>query len=151
MRMTRVAKSTLMATLVVAVFVLGSCSGTSSTSSTPSPTVHTPVVAPSSSPSGEQPVAPVSNTQASASDIPDTQTFVAYRSSPGGYQLDVPEGWARTTTAANVNFVSNLNSLQVIITRTSTAPTAGNVRTNQAVTLQQNGRAVRDVKVQDVQ
>lgn len=151
MRMTRVATSTLIAMLVLVVLALGGCGGTNSTSSTPSPTTHTSVATQPSSTSTEQPIAPVSSSQASASDIPDTQTFVTYRSSPGNYQLDVPEGWARTTSVADVSFVFNLDSLQVAITKTSTAPTANSVRTNQAVLLQQNGRAVRDVKVQDVQ
>jgi len=76
---------------------------------------------------------------------------VTYTSSPGKYQLDVPEGWAQTANGTDVSFVSNLNALQVTITNAVAQPTGNTVRTDQAVTLQQTWRAVRDVKVQDVQ
>jgi hypothetical protein len=152
MRMTRVVQYTLVMSLIISVFLLTACGATSNTS-TPSPSSSTsPPVAKQASPnSTEQPVAAINSTLASANDIPDTQTFVTYSSSPGGYSLDVPEGWARTTNAADVSFVFNLDGLRVVITKTTTAPTADSVRTNQAVTLQQTGRAVRDVKVSDVQ
>ncbi len=157
MRMTKVGQSALLISLILGVFLLVACGGTSNTSPPPSSSssqpasAQSPVSTGASATSTEQPVAPVSSTLASANDIPDTQTFVTYSSSSGGYQLDVPEGWARTTKAADVNFIFNLDGLQVSITKTTTAPTAASVRTNQAVTLQQNGRAVRDVKVSDVQ
>jgi hypothetical protein len=63
----------------------------------------------------------------------------------------VPEGWAQTISGTDVSFVSNLNALQVTLTNTSTQPTASSVRNDQAVTLQQTGRAIRDVQVKDVQ
>src|SRR6267378_6725304 len=39
-------------------------------------------------------------------DIPDTQAFVKYSNTAGAYQLEVPEGWARTENGADVTFVS---------------------------------------------
>lgn len=137
--------------LTLGIFILVSCAsngGPVGTTSTQSPT--TKPIQPSSV-STEQPVAPGSGAQASASDIPDTQVFVTYSSASGSYALDVPEGWARTTNTAEVTFISTLNGLQVTITNAATAPTADSVRTTQVVTLEQTGRAVRDVKVQDVQ
>lgn len=152
MRMKGVANCTLIIVLALGVFVLVACGGTNSTSPTQIPTsTHAAVSSQSSPVSGEQPVPTISATQAGASDIPDTQVFVTYTSSPGKYQLDVPEGWARTTNATDVNFVNNLNSLQVTLTNAATAPTANSARTDQVVTLEQTGRAVRDLKVQDVQ
>jgi hypothetical protein len=158
MSMIRVGQSTLVISLILGVFFLAACGGTSNTSPPPSSSstsqpasAQTPVSTQASPTSTEQPVAPASSTLASANDIPDTQTFVTYSASSGGYSLDVPEGWARTTNAANVNFVFDLDGLQVSITKTTTTLTADSVRTNQAVTLQQTGRAVRDVKVSDVQ
>lgn len=138
--------------LALGVFILASCGGPNGASPTQTPaSIHTPASTQPSLASTEQPLAVLSPTQASANDIPDTQVFVAYRSSLGGYELDVPEGWAQTTHGADVSFVFDLDSIQVTITKAASAPTVDSVRTNQAVTLQQTGRAVRDVKVQDIQ
>ena len=73
-----------------------------------------------------------------------------YHSATDGYQLKVPEGWARTTNAASVSFVEKLDGLQVSLSQVSTQPTADSVSTNQAIALQQSAQAVRDVCVQDV-
>jgi hypothetical protein len=99
----------------------------------------------------EQPVPAISSSQASSSDIPDTQTFVSYISAPGHYQLDTPEGWARTTNNTDISYVFSLDGMQLTITKSASVPTADSVRANQAVTLQQTGRAIRDVKVSAVQ
>jgi hypothetical protein len=138
--------------LALGMFVLVGCGGTNSTSSTQTSTaIATPASTQAAATSTEQPVPAISSSQASSSDIPDSQVFVTYASSPGKYQFDVPEGWARTTNATDVSFISNLNALQVTLTKASAQPTASSVRTNQAVTLQQTGRAVRDVQIRDVQ
>ena len=60
----------------------------------------------------EQAVAPEQNP---AGDIPDTQAFVPYTSEPGGYTLEIPEGWARSADAKNVRFESKLDGLSVTI------------------------------------
>lgn len=160
MRMARVNRSALILFLSISILVLVGCGGTNGTSTTTSssPVATQPVSATPSSPTGkvtplstEQPVPPVSSSQASSSDIPDTQTFVAYASASGHYQLDTPEGWARTTNNTDVAYIFNLDGMQVAITKAATAPTVDSVRANQAVTLQQTGRAIRDVKVSAVQ
>lgn len=136
--------------LALSILLLAACGGTSSSpSSQTGATNQAPTVQASSS-SPEQPV-PASSSQASGSDIPDTQVFVTYTSPSGKYQLDVPEGWAQTNNGADVTFVSNLNSLELTLTTATTQPTASSVRNDQATTLQQTGRAVRDVQVKDVQ
>ncbi len=101
----------------------------------------------------EQPVPVGGNNQVSGSDIPDTQVFVTYASPSGGYQLEVPEGWAQTTQANTVSFVSNLNMLQVTLSSANVPPTATSVRNDigAGATWQQAGRAVRDVQVSDIQ
>ena len=138
--------------LACGIFVLAGCGGSNSTSSTQtSTTIAVPASTQAAVTLTEQPVPAFSSSQASSSDIPDSQVFVTYASSPGKYQFDVPEGWARTTNATGVSFLSNLNALQVTLTKASAQPTANSVSTNQAVTLQQSGRAVRDVKIQEVQ
>lgn len=133
------------------LLVLAGCGGTNNTTSTKIPTQAPTSVSSVTSTSTEQPVPVISSSQASGSDIPDTQVFVHYTSSQGRYQLEVPEGWAQTTNGTEVSFVSNLNALLVSLTSTTTQPTASSVRNDQAVTLQQTGRAIRDVQVKDVQ
>ena len=86
-----------------------------------------------------------------AGDIPDTQTFVKYHSTQGGYEVEVPEGWAQGTTATGIVFTSAYNSVQIQLSQAKTALTVESVRTHEAVTLQQTGNAVQDVKVQNAQ
>lgn len=144
--------------LSMSVFVLVGCGGITSTASSSSTVATQAVSTAQTLPAGkvtplstEQPVPVINSSQASSSDIPDTQTFVSYISTPGHYQLDTPEGWARTTNNMDVSYVFNIDGMQVTLTKSSTAPTADSVRVNQAVTLQQTGRAIRDVKVSAVQ
>ncbi|HEY6409074.1 MAG TPA: hypothetical protein VIY29_16555 [Ktedonobacteraceae bacterium] len=152
MKMTRVTWSALILFVFMSVFVLVGCGGTTSTTSSPS------TVATQTSPAGkvtplstEQPVAPISSSQASSSDIPDTQTFVTFISATGHYLLNTPEGWARTTNNTDISYVFSLDIMQVKIMKSASVVTADSVRANQAVTLQQTGRAIRDVKVSAVQ
>jgi hypothetical protein len=138
--------------LALGMFNLVGCGGTNNASSTQTSTaIATPASTRAAATSTEQPIPAISSSQASSSDIPDSQVFVTYASSPGKYQFDVPEGWARTTNATGVSFSSNLNALQLTLTKASAQPTANSVSSNQAATLQQTGRAIRDVKTQDVQ
>ena len=118
--------------------------GTTQTAQTP------PTVGPTQAPiaSTEQPVAPEQNP---VGDIPDTQAFVKYVSSAGGYELDAPEGWSRTESGPNVSFIDKLNGEMVTITDASSAPNASSARTNQVAELQRTGRAVQVTNVKDVQ
>jgi hypothetical protein len=88
----------------------------------------------------EKPVAPEVNPPG---DIPDSQVFVTYASAEGHYELQVPEGWARTTKATNVTFVDKLDGLSVSVTSAQTPPDEKSIRTDQAKRLQETGRAVR--------
>jgi hypothetical protein len=96
----------------------------------------------------EQPVAPEKNPPG---DIPDTQVFVTYRSRSGGYQLKVPEGWARRTNGNNVSFIDKLDGVEITVTAETTAPTAATAKTKQVAELKKSGRAVKIVNVKDVQ
>lgn len=132
--------------------LLGACAG--------------PPAAPSSSPSGQpSPVQPKPSGQASpvaaeqplapetspAGDIPDNQVFVTFASPGGGYQLQIPEGWARTDSGTDVRFVSKLDGVQVTLTSASSAPTSASAQATQVADLQTSGRAVQVNTVQDVQ
>lgn len=158
----------LIIVLMLGVFVLGGCAslGASPTpvSTAPAPTNVSSAPTNVSSTAVPAPAQPVkvssacslipptqsADTQLHAGDIPDTQAFVTYSSAPGRYQLKAPEGWARTVNGKGVSFIDKLDGVEVSITDASASPTAKSVSTNQAVVLEQTGKAVRDVCVQDV-
>ena len=82
-------------------------------------------------------------------DIPDTQAFIKYSNAAGTYQLEVPEGWARTQTGGNVSFVNKFDGVSVTVAPASTAPTAASVRANEAKQIQSQGRAVTITNVSE--
>jgi len=96
----------------------------------------------------EQPVAPERNP---SGDIPDSQVFVRYTSLRGGYELDVPEGWARRTRGGDVIFTSKLDGLSVTIAVPGKMPDAQSVRKNQAKQLEKTGRAVVIGSIKDIE
>lgn len=61
-------------------------------------------------------------------DIPDSQAFVSFTPSGGGYSIDVPEGWARTDLGAGASFTERLNSILIATSPAATAPTTASVR-----------------------
>jgi hypothetical protein len=65
-------------------------------------------------------------------DIPDTQAFVKYTSAAGGYELDVPEGWARTENGSDVTFVNKFDGVKVTVSPAAAAPTTSSVQANEA-------------------
>jgi hypothetical protein len=75
-------------------------------------------------------------------DIPDSQAFIKYTNTAGGYELEVPEGWARAETGGNVTFVSKLDGVSVTVAPASAAPTAASVQAKEAKLIQSQGRAV---------
>lgn len=97
--------------------------------------------------SGEQPVAPEKNPPG---DIPDSQVFINYNSAPGGYGLEVPEGWARSESGADVSFVDKLNGLKVSVAKVSAPPTVDSVRSSYAADLEKTGRAVQVKEIKSV-
>ncbi|MGY2895856.1 hypothetical protein [Deinococcus sp. UYEF24] len=68
-------------------------------------------------------------------DIPDSQAFVRYTSAAGGYSLEVPEGWARFSSASRVTFTSKLNRVEVQTGKGASAPTTASVRSGVLATL----------------
>ncbi len=132
--------STFMVLAISVLLLVGSFGGCAK--STPTPTSPVPGVP------GETPVAPEKNPPG---DIPDSQVFITYRSTAGQYQLEVPEGWARSTQGAEVSFIDKLDGIKLSITQASAAPTAASARTNEVAALLKSGRAVQVDNVQDVQ
>lgn len=111
------------------------------------PTIPAAAATMSIQPTAEQPVAPEQNP---VGDIPDTQAFVAYTATTGGYGLDIPEGWARSTDGANVRFESKLDGLAVTVSQATAAPTVDSVRAHEAATLIAAGRAVEVTSIESV-
>lgn len=125
---------------VLAVFFLSGCGGANTASS---PQAHGTTAT-----QGTQATAQATTP---AGDIPDTQAFVKYRSPQGGYELEVPEGWAQTVANTDVSYIDKFNSVQVQLSSAKKAPTVDSVRSNEVVTLQGSGNGVQNVKVQSVQ
>ena len=131
----------------------------SAPASTPSAATPNPPPAASAAPTlapapSEAPAAtsepPVAAEQNPPGDIPDTQVFVTYTASPGGYSLDVPEGWARSIQRADVRFVNKLDGLSVALAPAQAAPTAASARDHEVAAFAQAGRAVTVGEVKDV-
>jgi hypothetical protein len=95
----------------------------------------------------EKSVAPEKNPPG---DIPDTQVFVKYASSQGGYEIEFPEGWARTTRGSNVIFTDKLDGLSVTVTNAAGPPNVESLHKDQAELLKKTGRAVRIKGIKDI-
>lgn len=74
-------------------------------------------------------------------DIPDTQVFIDY-TSPAGFTLKVPEGWARSERADGVSFVDKLDGVIVTMTDAVSAPTSASIMTEYLPVMQSQGRAI---------
>lgn len=83
-------------------------------------------------------------------DIPDSQAFVKYSSTAGAYQLEIPEGWARTENGADVTFVNKFDGVRVHVTSASSAPTAASAQVKEVKQLQSQGHAVTISGVSEV-
>ncbi|MEU6343347.1 MULTISPECIES: hypothetical protein [unclassified Streptomyces] len=67
-----------------------------------------------------------------AGDIPDNQAFVTYRPPAGGFTVEVPEGWSRTTSGDTVVFTDKLNRIEIVSASSNAGPTTQSV-TSQVV------------------
>ena len=61
----------------------------------------------------EQPIAPETNPPG---DIPDSQAFVTY-TSPAGFSLKVPEGWALTQRPDGASFADKYGSIDISLAK----------------------------------
>ena len=99
----------------------------------------------------ETAVAPEVN---SPGDIPDSQAFVKFTNSTGGYQAQVPEGWSQQAAppeySSDVTFVHNYDGVSVHIAPASATPTATSVQANEVKQIQSRARAVTISKVSEV-
>ncbi|MFL0198503.1 hypothetical protein ACJDU8_23520 [Clostridium sp. WILCCON 0269] len=87
----------------------------------------------------EKPVAAENNP---AGDIPDSQVFVKYTSTAGGYELQVPEGWASTENGTDVSFTNKYDGVKVNLVNVTGPITLDSIKKNQVTDLEKTGRAV---------
>lgn len=95
----------------------------------------------------EQPITPEANPPG---DIPDSQVFIAY-SSPLGFSLKVPEGWARSDPVDGVRFVDKYDSVELSVALAPSAPTVKTARSTEAAALVKAGRAVKIVSIKSLE
>jgi hypothetical protein len=119
----------------------GTTAKSDTTSTTASSTTETAIS------STETAVAPEVNPPG---DIPDSQAFVKYTNTPGGYQIEEPEGWARTESSADVTFVNKFDGVKVHVATASSAPSAASAQANEARQIQSQGHAVTISGVSEV-
>ncbi len=98
-------------------------------------------------PAQQQPLAPETNPPG---DIPDTQAFVTY-TSPQGFHLEVPEGWARSENGQGVHFADKYGSVDVQVSTAQNAPTVSRVQQTQVAALMASNQAVEVSDTQAVQ
>jgi hypothetical protein len=79
-------------------------------------------------------------------DIPDSQAFVKFTNTTGGYQLEVPEGWAQMAAppeyTPDVSFVNKYDGVSVHVAPVTAQPTASSAQTNEVKQIQSKGHAV---------
>jgi hypothetical protein len=85
----------------------------------------------------EQAVAPERNPPG---DIPDNQVFILY-SSPDGYELKVPEGWARTVADHTTRFADKYGLITVEEGAGTQSPTIASVKAAEIPKLTTQSRA----------
>jgi hypothetical protein len=95
------------------------------------------------------PEQPVPTESSPPGDIPDNTAFVPYRA-PGGFTLNVPEGWARTRTGHAVTFTDKLNTISAAWFPASSAPTVSSAKLSDVAQLKHTQRAFRLGEVKSV-
>jgi hypothetical protein len=83
-------------------------------------------------------------------DIPDNQVFVSYTPPTGGYQVDVPEGWARTAEGAAVTFTDKLNSVRMETVAAPRAPTVASATADELPAIASSAAGYAPGKVEQV-
>jgi hypothetical protein len=125
--------------LLAGIGVLAACSSGGTATPAGTTAIVTTAQAPvSSAMSGTAGAAGVGSSAAHATetnpvgDIPDTQAFVDYTPTQGGYTVRVPEGWARTdstgTGGTSTLFTDKYNSIRIDTAAASAAPTVASVQ-----------------------
>jgi hypothetical protein len=87
-------------------------------------------------------------------DIPDSQAFITFKNTTGGYELEAPEGWARMAArpeySSDVTFVHNYDGVSVHVAPAPAPPTAASVQANEAKQIQAHVLAATITGVSEV-
>ncbi len=121
--------------------LLAACGGASSNAA--SPTTRAGAGTGSATASSPPPADPNVAEAKDPGDIPDTQAFVTYSPPSGGFQVKVPEGWARSEAAGVVTFTDKFNSIRMESKPVAAAPTVASVRADELPGLQQTEKGFK--------
>lgn len=83
-------------------------------------------------------------------DIPDNQAYVAYRPTGAPVSVKVPEGWARSVTGSTTSFSDKLNRIEIVTSKSATAPTSPDVASQDVARLKASAPSFRLGKVATV-
>jgi hypothetical protein len=118
-------RSALIAPLALVSLIAAGCGGSSSSATKSAPAASTPATSSTGqATSGGQGAGALSAeaTSAATGDIPDTQVFLTYRSTAGGYAMSYPEGWTQMAAGPDVTIKDKNNLVRVSI-RNGAPPT----------------------------
>lgn len=104
----------------------------------------------SSGSSSTQAVNPTQADISPAGDIPDNQAFVPYSPPSGGFTVNVPEGWSRTSQDGATTFSDKLNAVQIESQSVQSAPTVDQAKNQLVPQLQQSVPGFQPVNVSSV-
>ena len=90
--------------------------------------------------------APVAAEVSPPGDIPDNQSFVTF-TSPSGFSIKVPEGWARKDDGAKTTFSDKYNHLVLQSSDAAQTVSEAFAKSSLVPDLQKNGRAVDKISV----
>jgi len=82
-------------------------------------------------------------------DIPDSQAFITF-TSPYGFSLKVPEGWARKDVGMATSFSDKYNHIAITYMSSAVALDEAAAKSTLVPEIQKAGRAVADVAVKPV-
>ena len=117
--------------LVAGVLTLGAAgviAGCAGTASSPPPSLGSSSAATGALSSGAASSAAGLSETNPAGDIPDNQAFVDFSPLDGGYAVKIPEGWARTDSAAGTVFTDKFNTITVQAAPAASAATVASVQ-----------------------
>jgi len=141
---------TVLAVSVAGSALLAGCGSSTAASPAPAPTTVVGTSSPPGQPSSSPPL-PVATELNPPGDIPDTRAYVRYASTPAGFTIKVPEGWARTNVGSEIVFSDKLNSIAVSQASSSAAPTTASILANLVPTLSSSISKFHFTGVQAVQ
>ena len=117
--------------LVAGVLTLGAAgviAGCAGTASSPPPSLGSSSAATGALSSGATSSAAGLSETNPAGDIPDNQAFVDFSPLDGGYAVKIPEGWARTDSAAGTVFTDKFNTITIQAAPAASAPTVASMQ-----------------------